>query len=456
MKSSIVPKSFVALSDFHSYEWPFKKIIDYYMDEYETIYILGDAIDRGSDGNGSFGLDLLLKIKDLSESSNGRVVYVPGNHDAFLYDYGRHNDKDAFNNMYRNGGANTIFELNEMRKEDPKRIEELLIWLGSLPLQVRHEFNGQKYALAHAFFNQRMYEKFPKLSLRSLYAQKDNKEVYNYLLDIIWFRKSKDSYNKNDVPNKDTIVVIGHTPEMYRYNENLDLKNADGETVQIHCVDGGIAYDGKMLKYDGGYSAISTYTFKHKDTSPKKDDKNKKVKENKIDMDELLRKEDLLKDVIVDTIQKEKDFATSQFKLYSFFLSGDVKNLPNDEKIRTEASQLTTEDMDALIYMYAIDRNVDVRKTSFEELYKDYVNETGLDHVIYSLVQRFDSPTAAVNQLSAAFEDGDYTYITQSVGKARDVASRLGFDGMKKVMKKRHCRGVKDYVVMKLGKEYSY
>ena len=34
-------------SDFHDIEWPVKKIQDYYVSEYDKIYILGDAIDRG-------------------------------------------------------------------------------------------------------------------------------------------------------------------------------------------------------------------------------------------------------------------------------------------------------------------------------------------------------------------------------------------------------------------------
>ena len=44
--------SFVVVSDFHSYDWPLEKVKEYYLDEYETIYILGDVTDRGELSNG--------------------------------------------------------------------------------------------------------------------------------------------------------------------------------------------------------------------------------------------------------------------------------------------------------------------------------------------------------------------------------------------------------------------
>ena len=73
--------SFVVISDFHSYEWPLKKITDYYLKEYDKIFILGDATDRGPYGDGEGGIDLLFKIKELTEKYPNRVIYIPGNHD---------------------------------------------------------------------------------------------------------------------------------------------------------------------------------------------------------------------------------------------------------------------------------------------------------------------------------------------------------------------------------------
>ena len=47
MINQIVPDSFVAISDFHAMEWPLEKVKDYYLNEYEKIFILGDATERG-------------------------------------------------------------------------------------------------------------------------------------------------------------------------------------------------------------------------------------------------------------------------------------------------------------------------------------------------------------------------------------------------------------------------
>ena len=54
----------------------------------------------------------------------------------------------------------------------------------------------------------------------------------------------------------------------------------------VHCVDGGIAYDGIMLKYDGGSRPMITERVGHSDTSPKmiyQQQKKQREKENNKD-----------------------------------------------------------------------------------------------------------------------------------------------------------------------------
>ena len=46
--NKIVKDSFVVVSDFHANRWPLdEKIEKYYLNEYDQIFILGDATDRG-------------------------------------------------------------------------------------------------------------------------------------------------------------------------------------------------------------------------------------------------------------------------------------------------------------------------------------------------------------------------------------------------------------------------
>ena len=61
MTNQRVTDSFVAISDFHAMEWPLEKVKDYYLNEYEKIFILGDATDRGENGEGKMVLNYYNK-----------------------------------------------------------------------------------------------------------------------------------------------------------------------------------------------------------------------------------------------------------------------------------------------------------------------------------------------------------------------------------------------------------
>lgn len=267
MYTNIMPNSFVAVSDFHAIEWPLQKVKNHYLKEYDKIFILGDVTDRGENGQGTNGIKLLQEIKKLSEQYPGRVIYVPGNHDSFVYDYGVSQDYQAEECMRINHGKDTIRDIDRMRYNNPEELEDLLNWLGNLPLQVKHEFNGQNYVLAHAFFNDFIYSLNPNFNLKALSTMK-NKAAYDLGEQIMWFRKKTDNYNVEYVPSN-VIEVIGHTPEFYRSGDNLDLKNGNGETIRVICVDGGIAYNGDMLKFDGGNTEVRTAFEYHQDTSPR-------------------------------------------------------------------------------------------------------------------------------------------------------------------------------------------
>lgn len=272
LNKNIVPDSFVAISDFHAIEWPLEKVKKYYLNEYDKVFILGDVTDRGEDWNGKHGLDLLLQVKELADRYPNRIVYIPGNHDAALYDYAKYQDQDAERLLQINGRFTTIEDIEYLRRRNPRLLNELTDWLGKQPLQQMHEFGDKKYALAHAFFNQKLYDKAPKYSLENLHRLKrkyeSNSKVYRYVSDILWFRKGKDRYLKEDVPGKGIIEIIGHTPLESRQGKNLDLERKDGSTLIVHCVDGGVAYDGIMLKYDGGSRPMITERAYHNDTSP--------------------------------------------------------------------------------------------------------------------------------------------------------------------------------------------
>lgn len=308
--NNIVKGSFVVLSDFHAIKWPLEKVKDYYLNEYDKIFILGDATDRGKDWQGTGGIELLQEIKELSDKYPNRVIYIPGNHDVSLYDYAKYKDEDGKHLTEINGGYETIEEIDMLKRQNKEQAEELIEWLGNLPMQRIHEYNNQKYALAHAFFNQWLYDNKPDFSLEHLHGQKmkygKDDEHYKYLLDIVWFRKNKDNYYPLDLPKNDVIEIVGHTPLSYRGNNSLDLERKDGSMLKVYCVDGGIAYDGRMLKFDGGYEPTLTEHMYHNDTSPKRFNMNDRKTllsiHNKLrfEISNLLLTKDMGFDVIVE------------------------------------------------------------------------------------------------------------------------------------------------------------
>ena len=74
------------------------------------------------------------------------------------------------------------------------------------------------------------------------------------------------------MPSSDKRMVVGHTRQNSTNNKHLNLIGSDGNEVEVFCVDGGIAYDGFMFKYDGGSSVKQTYFYGHDNTAPNSKD----------------------------------------------------------------------------------------------------------------------------------------------------------------------------------------
>lgn len=453
MSNDVKKGSFVVLSDFHGYDWPFDKIVNYYLSEYDTIYILGDATDRGPYGDGSGGIELLFKIKDLANQYPGRVVYVPGNHDKFLYDYAAHNDSLAYNCLMRNGGAGTIRDyINFKESSVESELNELIEWLGDLPLQRVHEYNDKKYVMAHALFNQRLYDSIPDFSLKKMYKcmETEDKNVSDYLLNVIWYRKGE-YYSKKDLPSADSIMVIGHTPLKYREDDNLDLVNENGDVVKVFCVDGGIAYDGRMLKYDGGNSPLRTNINFHNNTSNNNNTTSSKsdVDESFEELDLMFENEETFKKLIIDIFKNSSDNFAIYSKLSGLYYGINIWELTDDQELRKNVRSISSEGINDILKHYAIQRD-GVYNSENKSLIYDYVSEVIFDYIFESLIERFGSKKTAINQINGLFQENNFEYIT-SMNDARKIGKFVGVDSLKAVVKKRGFKSVYDYVDDKFG-----
>lgn len=168
----------------------------------DTLYVLGDIVDRGDDG-----IKILL---DMMNRPN--VVPLLGNHEYMAYsvlkkfnveitadNYNSHLDEEAiemFENWMFNGGITTSRAFSKLERETRDRIIE---YLGEFELYEELEVNGNTFVLVHG----------------GLVDFEEHKDLGEYdIHDIIWGRcdYARQYY-------KDKYLVTGHTPT-YNIDEN--------------------------------------------------------------------------------------------------------------------------------------------------------------------------------------------------------------------------------------------
>lgn len=192
-----------AITDLHGMYHLWCQIRDY-CDDTDTIYFLGDAIDRGPDG--------IKIVKELL--TDKRVIYLKGNHEELMLDAippyiraldgccDRTNDEE-FLWLY-NGGQKT---LEDFCQESEKWKEQIYFNLQKLKDHIIYENkNGQKIYLCHSgtCFDWKGY----------WWASK-----YRHLNHYTWDRKH--FYREWD--GKDNEYMIhGHTPVHYLFDEIKD------------------------------------------------------------------------------------------------------------------------------------------------------------------------------------------------------------------------------------------
>lgn len=238
---------YVAISDLHGNmdKWNMvKKLIS--ENPNIKIIMLGDAMDRGN-----FGPEILLQIKEFSDS--GKLQYLPGNHDIFAYNYIKMRKKQksspfvmAEAHLEHNGGEITMEKLNnfstivnsELAKGNIREkisLDELADWLGAQPIQKKMKIDDYNFALAHAIFDEKLYEQNPAFNLADALelenkGQKES-EAYKRFYTTMWYREG-DIRTQPIEPTlpENNVVVVGHTrqPEI-----NIDFKKPKSPIVYI-------------------------------------------------------------------------------------------------------------------------------------------------------------------------------------------------------------------------------
>ena len=179
-----------AVSDLHGcYDKYIKLLERLNMTPNDSLYVLGDIVDRGSDG-----MKILL---DLIKRKN--IFSCRGNHDhcaqILLRSFAMPNDgcfadglEEAFGLWLSDGGSTTY---DEFLKLDESNRHAVLNYLNSLPLFEKLTVEGRRFFLAHT-----VPEKSRMLDF-------DNCRVSDFIM-------GEPEYEK--VYFEDKIIVTGHTP----------------------------------------------------------------------------------------------------------------------------------------------------------------------------------------------------------------------------------------------------
>ena len=197
------------MSDIHGNLKNFNSIMEHIkLKESDTLYILGDVIDRYP-----YGIKILRKIMKMP---NAKMLL--GNHEyMMLQAIGNPEiNPTALELWYCNGGKCTHDYLIDIRKDIRK---EIFDYLRSLPLNIDIEVGGKKYKLVHGF---------PK----EYYQDSDLK--YNSETEYtVWKRIKPYEF----VP-EDYILIFGHTPTR-KYQNCNPLEVWFGENIiGIDCGSG--------------------------------------------------------------------------------------------------------------------------------------------------------------------------------------------------------------------------
>ena len=178
------------LSDIHGQYDRFKKMLERIgFSSSDTLYVLGDVIDRGPDS-----IEMLLDIM-----GRENVVMFLGNHEHMMLTYLEKSDTASW--FYGvNGGRQTYFSFLEQDKKTQERIVDFLL---NDTLIKKDLFLGDKrYILSHTGV----------LTEEGDVYTRDHKNDLMGIQDFIWNMSYPNTSSIEDLPKteKETIFVSGH------------------------------------------------------------------------------------------------------------------------------------------------------------------------------------------------------------------------------------------------------
>lgn len=174
----------------------------------DTLYILGDVIDRGPDG-----ISLLKEITGMPNA-----VMLLGNHEYMMLQYMNPSASKAdIRRWNRNGNAPTLAKFLRLKAKEQK---EILHYLKTLPTHLEVTAGDRKFYLVHGFPRENVH-------------------------DEVWGRPTMETPN----PIPDYRLIIGHTPVQYLIEDEQEQINfetaieAKGDHLRVAHTPGFIDID---------------------------------------------------------------------------------------------------------------------------------------------------------------------------------------------------------------------
>ena len=227
----------------HGHYFRYRKLIKKLKPE-DTLYILGDVIDRNPDG--------IEILKDIMQREN--VVLLCGNHEDFMYTYlfaqrqislTKDKTEDMFYNENSNYGNIWFAENNGGRvtyeaflKESDEMQMNIFKFLSTLPMIALVKVNDTKFHLSHA--GTIISHDFEQYDLSSPVLIKREDLSKSAIFDIIWSSPYKFSeYLPLSAYPKTYTCIMGHVPIQKIKNKYMCYRPYKKENVIV--IDGGCA-----------------------------------------------------------------------------------------------------------------------------------------------------------------------------------------------------------------------
>jgi len=193
----------------------------------DTLYILGDVIDRGN-----------ASMKCLKYVINTPNIYLLlGNHEKMMIsalDNSYAKQKKYLEIWLYNGGADVLRDYNKLPSDEQKSIMEYFINLSSIK---EVKINEQNYVLVHAGLNVvDVVKKIPIFSTAPILINQKRE-------DLLWIREK--FFHNKALPK--SITIFGHTPKFMLSSQNDGKVWRDKRYNDKIGIDGGCVYGGYLL-----------------------------------------------------------------------------------------------------------------------------------------------------------------------------------------------------------------